>query len=79
MSDIRRMRGITNPDIRRVIVAAMKAGIRHRFTKSGVLFCGENGVDCVSIHYTSSDHRAYKNMVAQFRKIGFDPFQKESK
>ena len=77
MSDIRRMRGITNPDMRRAIVAAMKAGVRYRMTKSGVLFYGENGTDCVPIHYTSSDHRAYKNMLAQFRKIGFDPLQKE--
>lgn len=76
MSDIRRMRGITNLDMRRAIVAAMKAGIPYRMTKSGVLFYGSNGVDCVPVHYTASDHRAYRNMLAQFRKIGFDPLDK---
>ncbi len=79
MSRDRDLRGVTNPDMRRAIKAALDAGIRHRMTKSGILFYGENGVDCVPVHKTSSDHRAYRNMLAQFRKIGFDPLQKRAK
>lgn len=75
-TDISRMRRMPNRDMRKAVLAAVAAGVRYRLTKSGVLFYGENGVDCVPVHFTSSDHRAYQNMLAQFRKIGFDPLEK---
>lgn len=72
------MKGCTNREMRKLLAAAIDSGIEHRMTKGGVLFYGPNGVDCVSVHFTSSDHRAYKNALANFRKIGFDYLEKRA-
>lgn len=74
-NDIKRLRGITSRDMRKVIVAAIKDDVRYRMTKSGIVFYGENGVTA-GAHFTSSDHRAYKNLVADLRNIGYQPPQK---
>lgn len=62
--------------MRDIITAALAAGIRHRYTKNGIVFYGDDGENSVVIHFTQSDHRAHKNTIARFRKIGFDPTQK---
>lgn len=62
--------------MRDLITAALSAGIRHRYTKSGIVFYGEDGENSVVIHFTQSDYRAHKNVISRFRKIGFDPTQK---
>jgi hypothetical protein len=63
--------------MRRLLTAAINSGLRHRTTKAGLMFYAHNGADTVTVHFTSSDNRAYKNVLAQFRKIGFDPLPKE--
>lgn len=72
------LRRCTNRDMRRLLTAAINSGLRYRTTKAGMLFYSHDGTDCVSVHFTSSDHRAYKNVVSGFRKIGFDPLAKEN-
>lgn len=69
-SDVRRLRGITNRDTRKIVAAAIKAKIRYRMTKSGIVFYGENG-KTAGMHFTSSDHRAYRNLVADLRSVGY--------
>lgn len=69
-SDVKRLRGVSNRDMRRIIVAAIKSEVRYRMTKSGIVFYGENG-NTAGAHFTSSDHRAYKNLVADLRSIGY--------
>lgn len=54
----------------------MKAGIRYRITKNGVMFYGNNGQN-VLVHRTESDPRAEKNTIARFKRIGFDPKGKQ--
>jgi hypothetical protein len=72
------VRGCTNREMRKVVLAALAAGLRYRTTKAGLIFYAENGVDTVAIHMTCSDHRASKNAIASFRKIGFDPLEKRA-
>lgn len=72
------LRRCADRETRKVIAAAIDAGLRYRKTKSGLMFFEHNGEGRVTIHFTDSDHRARKNMIAQFRKIGFDPLQKVS-
>lgn len=74
--DLHKLRRCSDRDLRHVIVGAARAGVRYRMTKSGVMFYGDNGVS-VAVHFTNSDHRAYKNAVAQFRKIGYEPGRKD--
>lgn len=74
-NDLRKMRGCSNPEMRKLVLDVMRAGFRYRMTRSGVLFYGENG-ETASVHFTHSDHRATKNAVTQFRKIGYEPTKK---
>jgi hypothetical protein len=74
-NDIRRLRGISNRDMRRIIAAAIKSDLRYRMTKSGIMFYGENGATA-GAHFTSSDHRAYRNLLADLRSVGYDPPEK---
>lgn len=69
-SDIKRLRVVTNREMRKVITAAIKSDLRYRMTKSGVMFYGENGKMALT-HFTNSDHRALKNFVADLRSIGY--------
>jgi len=73
------LRRCTDRETRKIIAAAIDAGLRYRKTKSGLMFFAHKGDGRVTIHFTDSDHRARKNMVSNFRKIGFDPLPKESK
>lgn len=68
--------GVTHADTRKVLKAAISAGVRYRITRAGILFYGEDGTSTVCVHKTQSDHRAMKNMLADFRKIGFHPPKK---
>lgn len=49
----------------------IKSGVRYRKTKSGLIFYGKDG-KAVSIHFSSSDHRAHQNMVKGFKQAGID-------
>ena len=70
------LRRCTNREVRKIIAAAIDSGLRYRKTKSGLMFFAHKGEGRVTIHFTDSDHRARKNMIANFRAIGFDPLQK---
>lgn len=60
--------------MRKVLREAMKA-IPYRMSKGGVVFYGKHG-GIVSIHFTTSDHRATENALARLRAIGFEPHKK---
>jgi hypothetical protein len=70
--NIQRLRGISNPETRKLVKTAMNSGLRYRMTKSGIVFYGDNG-QTAGMHFTSSDHRAYKNLVADLRNVGYQP------
>ena len=44
-------------------------GFRTKRTRSGVMVLGKHG-GAVQIHFTPSDHRAYRNEVARLRRLG---------
>lgn len=73
--DLHKLRKCADRDLRHVILGAARSGFRYRMTKSGVMFYGENG-ESVAVHFTNSDHRALKNAVSNFRKIGYEPVKK---
>lgn len=58
--------------IKGILLEAASAGLKFRITKRGVMFYGRDG-GMVTIHRTESDHRAERNTIARFRRIGFDP------
>ena len=64
-------RGCMNRDVRDAVSKAIDAGARPRLTKKGVLLFGPNG-DSTAAHYTASDRHAYKNLLAQLKKMGFN-------
>lgn len=72
------LRRCADRETRKIIAAAIDAGLRYRKTKSGLMFFAHHGEGRVTVHYTDSDHRARKNMIAQFRAIGFDPLEKRA-
>lgn len=59
----------TNREMRTVLLAAVKAGARHKLTRSGVMFFGEDGGG-IATHFTVSDHRAAKNFTKSLKSIG---------
>lgn len=61
-------RGCTNRDVRKVILSALKSGVRYRMTRSGVMIYGPTGF--ASAHFTVSDRRGYKNLIAGLRQAG---------
>lgn len=73
------LRRCSDRETRKIIAAAIDAGLRYRKTKSGLMFFAHKGEGRVTIHFTDSDHRARKNMIANFRAIGFDPLEKATK
>jgi hypothetical protein len=64
-------RRCTNREVRDVLMAVMKSGVRYRITKKGVLFYGPHGT--ASTHLTPSDYRAAANLIASLRQAGIDP------
>lgn len=72
--DLRQLRGCNDRKMRQVLREAMKA-LPYRMSKSGVVFYGKDG-GMVSIHLTTSDHRATENALARLRAIGFEPHKK---
>lgn len=71
VKDLRKLRAFSNKDSRKVVLFAMKAGVRYRMTKSGIMFYPECG-GTVGTHFTATDHRAHTNLVADLRGIGID-------
>lgn len=50
--------------------AAEKQGFRTRRTRNGWVVYSNDGKGTAGFHLTPSDHRAYRNAVADLRKIG---------
>lgn len=71
VKDLRKLRAITNKDTRKLVLHTMKAGVRYRMTKSGIMFYASGG-GTVGTHFTATDHRAHTNLVADLRGIGID-------
>jgi len=67
---LRTLRACSDRQIRELVVGAALAGIRYRLTRGGAIFYGDNG-KCVSVHFTTSDGRASKNLSSLFRTIGY--------
>lgn len=59
-------------DFKPVQQAAWDAGWRPVKKKSGLMWRSPDGVAQVLIHGTSSDHRALKNTITEFRRGGLD-------
>lgn len=53
---------------RAVLIEALEAGATMKPTKGGVMVHGPSGI--VSAHFTSSDHRAHKNLRSRLRRAG---------
>lgn len=49
---------------------AERQGYRVKATRKGWTVYGKDGQRTVGFHRTPSDHRAFKNIVAELRKIG---------
>jgi hypothetical protein len=64
-------RACTNRDVRKVVLAAVNAGVPARLTKKGVILYGQDG-GSAGAHYTASDARAAANLKAELRRIGYD-------
>ena len=58
---------------RELVAAAVAQGFRRRDTRKGVMLLAPDGVNSVTVHLTTSDHRALKNAVSHLRRYGFDP------
>ena len=69
LSSVRRL---PNGDVRDLIIGALKAGIRHRSTKKGIMFYGDNGKSA-TIHYSVSDKRAGHNILRDLKGLGYEP------
>lgn len=73
---------IANPDqgfiyvgdkqLRKLQKVAWEAGWWPDQKKKGILWMAPDGVGQVMLHGTSSDHHAYPNALAEFRKAGLD-------
>lgn len=73
--DLTRLSRDFRAGLRTVVIAAVKAGVRYRLTKNGIMFMGDNGYS-FTIHRTESDTRAERNTIARFKRIGFEIPQK---
>jgi hypothetical protein len=67
MAGIRRL---PNGDVKALIVAAIDYGLRHKLTKSGIMFFGENGLS-TSIHFSTSDKKAARAIEMHLRQLGY--------
>lgn len=56
--------------LKKVQKAAWDAGWWPKRTKSGIMWLAPDRAGQVLLHGTSSDHHAYDNAVAEFRKAG---------
>lgn len=62
-----------NKDLRKLLKQLEAQGWRIKPSKKGVKAYSPDGSHVQSIHMTNSDHRAYKNIVRDLKKGGFDP------
>lgn len=68
MESIRRR--CSDREVRDLLIGAVKAGVRYRCTKSGIMFYTNSGI--FTAHYTPSDHRAAKNLRARLKSAGIE-------
>lgn len=59
-------------DLKKLLEAAKAQGWAPRPKKSGEMWLSPDGVTKVMIHETPSDHRAFKNLVSEFRRGGLE-------
>lgn len=55
----------------RVVLAALDLGAPARLTTSGIIIAGRDD-GSVAAHWTSSDHRAVRNLESSLRRLGYD-------
>lgn len=60
-------------ELTRLIRQLEEQGWHVEATKSGWMAYSPDGINKTSIHKTPSDHRAWKNLISNLRKGGFDP------
>lgn len=70
----RKINNCNDRQMRAVLFDAMKT-LRYKMVRGGIMFYGENG-DAVTIHLTTSDHRAGQNALSRLRKLGYVPTKK---
>jgi len=70
----RRLQNCNDRKLRAVLFEAVKV-LPYKMTTKGIMFYGEDG-HAVTIHLTTSDHRATENALARLRKLGFTPTKK---
>lgn len=69
------LRRLPNREVRDLIIGALKFGIRHRLTKSGIMLYGDNGFS-TTIHFSNSDNRVNRNIKKHLRQLGYEPGRK---
>lgn len=62
------VKGCTNKHTRKILLAALKSGCRFKKIKSGIVLYGEGNGKMITVHFTTSDHRGGKNLLAEMRK-----------
>lgn len=69
------LRRLPSRETRDLVIGALKFGIRHRLTKSGIMLYGDNG-QSTSIHFSNSDVKAHLNIKKHLRQLGYEPGRK---
>lgn len=59
--------------IKKLLAELDEQGIEYVATKKGWLVKGKDGKSLATIHGTPSDHRAWRNAIADLRKCGYVP------
>lgn len=70
------MRTIDKKSIKSLLEKLETAGWTKKTTKSGwIVYPPDKSFSGVAIHKTPSDHRAWKNLMSELKKRGFQEFQ----
>jgi hypothetical protein len=69
------LRRLPSRETRDLVIGALKFGMRHRLTKSGIMLYGDNGLS-TSIHFSNSDTRVNQNIKKHLRQLGYEPGRK---
>lgn len=69
------LRRLPSRETRDLVIGALKFGIRHRITKSGIMLYGDNG-QSTTIHFGNSDSKAHLNIKKHLRQLGYEPGRK---
>lgn len=59
-----------NKDLKNLVKSLEDQGWTTRDTRKGLYLLAPDGVGAVLVHYTNSDHRAWKNTLAEIRRAG---------